>query len=54
MPRTSLQTSRLVVGIILIVVAGLLFLFAQGTFSTAGGIALAVLGLVSIAISRRA
>ncbi|HYO88950.1 MAG TPA: hypothetical protein VER79_09895 [Candidatus Limnocylindrales bacterium] len=54
MSRTSLQTSRLIVGVILIIIAGLLFVFAQGNFSTAGGVALAVLGLISIAISRRA
>ena len=53
MTRTPLQTSRLIVGVILILVAALLFLFAQGAFSTAGGVALAVLGLISIAISRR-
>jgi hypothetical protein len=54
MTHTSIQTSRLIVGLVLIVIAVLLFLFAQGTFSTAGGVALAVLGLISIAISRRA
>jgi hypothetical protein len=53
MTRTSLQTSRLIVGVILILIAGLLFAFAQGSFSTAGGVALGVLGLISIAISRR-
>lgn len=54
MSRTSLQTSRLIVGIVLVLVAGLLFVFAQGDYSTAGGVALGILGLISIAISRRA
>jgi hypothetical protein len=48
-----MQKSRLIVGLILIAVAVLLFVFGKGNYSTAGVIALGVLGLVSIAISRR-
>ena len=48
-----MQKSRLIVGLILIVAAALMFVFGKGGYSTAGVIALGVLGLVSIAISRR-
>jgi len=48
-----MQKSRLVVGLILIAAAALLFVFGEGGYSTAGVIALLVLGLVSVAISRR-
>ena len=48
-----MQTSRFIVGFILIVAAALMFVFGKGSYSTAGVIALGVLGLVSIAISRR-
>jgi hypothetical protein len=47
------KTSRLIVGLILVVAAVLLFLLGQGAYATSGAIALGVLGLVSIAISRR-
>jgi hypothetical protein len=40
-------------GLILVAVAVLLFLFGRGTYSTAGAVALGVLGLISVAISRR-
>ena len=53
MNRTQLNKSRLIVGIILVVIAGLLFLFVKGGYSTAGAVAIGVLGLASIAISRR-
>jgi len=39
--------------IILIVIAVLMFLFVKGDYSTAGAIVIGVLGLTSIAISRR-
>ncbi len=48
-----MQTSRLIVGLILVASAALLFVFGKGSYSTAGVVALAVLGLVSIAISRK-
>jgi hypothetical protein len=48
-----MQKSRLIVGLILIIAAALLFVFGKGSYSTAGVIALLVLGLASIAISRR-
>jgi hypothetical protein len=51
--RTDMQKSRLIVGLILIAAAVLLFVFGKGSYSTAGVVALGVLGLVSIAISRR-
>lgn len=45
--------SRLIVGVILVLAAALMFLVGEGSFSTAGAVALAVLGIISIAISRR-
>jgi hypothetical protein len=48
-----MQRSRFVVGLILIAVAVLIFVFGQGRYSTSGAAALGVLGLVTIAISRR-
>ena len=45
--------SRFIVGLILVAIAVLMFLFAKGTYSTAGAVGLGVLGLVSIAISRK-
>jgi hypothetical protein len=50
---SQLNKSRFIVGIILVGVAVLMLLFAKGNYSTAGAIGIAVLGLVSIAISRR-
>ena len=50
---STLQRSRLIVGLLLIAVAVLLWVFGTGNFSTAGIIAIGVLGLISIAISRR-
>jgi len=48
-----MNKSRLIVGIVLVVIAALIFLFAKGNYSTAGAIGIGVLGLISIAISRR-
>lgn len=48
-----MHRSRLIVGIILIAAAALIFVFGKGSYSTAGVIAILVLGLVSVAISRR-
>jgi len=53
MSSSRLNKSRFVVGVILVVIAVLIFLFAKGDYSTAGAIGIGVLGLVSIAISRR-
>ena len=50
---SNLQRSRLIVGLVLIAVAVLLWVFGAGNFSTAGIIAIGVVGLISIAISRR-
>ena len=50
---TDMRRSRLIVGLILIAVAALMFVFGKESYSTAGVISLLVLGLVSIAISRR-
>lgn len=50
---SNLQRSRLVVGLLLIAVAMLLGVFGAGSFSTAGLIAIGVVGLISIAISGR-
>jgi len=48
-----MRKSRLIVGLVLIAAAVLMFVFGKGSYSTAGVIALGVLGLVSIAISRK-
>ncbi len=48
-----MTTSRLIVGLVLIAIAVALFVLGRGDYSTAGAVALGVLGLVSIAISRR-
>ena len=53
MNSPQLNKSRFIVGIVLVVMAVLMFLFLKGNYSTAGAIAIGVLGLVSIAISRR-
>ena len=53
MKNSQLNKSRFIVGIILVVIAALMFLFAKGDYSTAGAIGIGVLGLISIAISRR-
>ncbi len=53
MKSSQLNQSRFVVGIILVIVAALIFVFARGDCSSAGAIALGVLGLVSIAVARR-
>lgn len=49
----TLQQSRLVVGLLLIVVAVGLFMLNTGSFATAGIVAIGVLGLILVAISRR-
>jgi hypothetical protein len=48
-----MRASRLIVGLILVVTAVLLLALGEGAYATPGAIALGVLGLVSIAISRR-
>ena len=50
---SNLQRSRLIVGLLLIGGAVLPFVFGAGSFSTAGGIAIGILGLIAVAISRR-
>lgn len=46
-----MQKPRLIVGLILIAAAVLMFVFGTGSYSTAGVIALLVIGLASIASS---
>lgn len=53
MKSSQLNKSRFIVGIVLVVIAVLMFLSAKGDYSTAGAIGISVLGLISIAISRR-
>jgi uncharacterized membrane protein len=53
MKRSQLDNSRLIVGIVLVIIAVLMLLFLDGDYATVGAIAMAILGLVSIAISRR-
>ena len=48
-----MQKSRLIVGIILLIAAALLFIFGEGAYSTSGVIALAIIGLASIASSKK-
>jgi hypothetical protein len=45
--------SRLIVGLVLIIAAALLLIFGRGTASSVAVVAIAVLGVVLIAISRR-
>jgi hypothetical protein len=47
-----MKTSRFIVGLILVVAAALLLIWGQGAYATSGVIALGVLGLVTLAISR--
>jgi hypothetical protein len=53
MKSSQLNKSRFIVGIISVTIAVLMFLFAKEDHSITGAIAIGVLGLVSIAISRR-
>lgn len=53
MKSSRLNKSRFVVGMALVVMAVLMFLFAGENYATAGAIGIGVIGLVSIAISRR-
>lgn len=53
MEHTELNRSRLIVGIAMIAFAVFILVFAKGDYSIAGAVAFAVIGLVSIAISRR-
>ena len=48
-----MQRSRFIVGLVLIAIAALIFVFGEGGYSTAGVIGLGVLGLIMVAISRR-
>lgn len=53
MKSFQLNKSQFIVGIILIVIAVLMFLFTRGDYSSTGAIAIGMFGLVSIAVSRR-
>ena len=53
MKRTQLNTSRLVIGLLLVLTATLLLVFGGESIATVGAVALLVLGLISIAIARR-
>jgi uncharacterized membrane protein YccC len=53
MKSSQLNRSRFIVGIVLLIIAALMFLFAKGDYSTAGVIGIGLLGLISIAVSRR-
>jgi hypothetical protein len=53
MKDLQLNKSRFIVGVALVVIAILMFLFIKGDNIPTGAIALGDLGLVSIAISRR-
>lgn len=51
--KKKMNTSRFIVGLILIAIAVVMFSFGGENYSTAGTIAFGVLGLVAIAISRK-
>ncbi len=51
--RPHLSKSRLIVGLILVAGAVLMFVLGTDSFATAGAVALGVVGLASIAVSRR-
>ena len=53
MQSSQLDKPRFIVGMVLIAVAVLMFLFVKGDHSTAGAIAFLVLGVTSIATPRR-
>ena len=53
MGSVDLNKSRLIVGLVLIAVAVGMMLFTEGSYSTAGAVAIGILGLVIIAVSRR-
>jgi len=53
MKSPQLSKSRFIVGVLLVVVAVLMFLFVKNDYSIAGSIPLGVLDMISIAISRR-
>ena len=48
-----MKTSRFIIGLSLVIAAALLLLLGKGAFATSGAIVLGVLGLVSLAISRK-
>ncbi|MCB0256062.1 MAG: hypothetical protein H6649_07225 [Caldilineae bacterium] len=48
-----MQSSRLIAGLILVAVAALMFLLDNGGITVAGAVAMAILGIVMVAISRR-
>lgn len=47
----TMQNSRFLIGTILVIIAALMFLFSD--YSSSGITALAIIGLISIAISRK-
>jgi hypothetical protein len=51
--ETKMNTSRFIVGLILVAVAAGIFFFGSGEYSTAGAVGLSVLGIVSIALARK-
>jgi hypothetical protein len=51
--RMKRSSQRLIVGLVLIAIAVPIFLFGGENYSTAGAVAFGVLGLVSIATSRK-
>ena len=53
MNTAHLNTSRFIVGIVLVLVAAGLFVFSDGDSFPTGAIAIGILGIVAIAISRK-
>ncbi len=53
MEKIHWDKPRLVIGLAMVLIAALFFVFARGEFSTTGLIAIAVLGIISIATARK-
>jgi hypothetical protein len=48
-----MNTSRLIIGLILIAVTVAMFVFSGENYSTAGAVGFGVLGIITVAISRK-
>jgi hypothetical protein len=53
MRSSKLNMPQFIIGLVLCVIAALMFLFVKGDYSTAGVITFLILGLAAIATSRR-
>lgn len=53
MRMSQLNMPQLIVGIVICLIAALMFLFVEGNYVTAGVITILIIGLATIATSRR-